>query len=103
MSTSTTLPLAEMSHAAKLRVMEELWDDLCHSSDGVPSPAWHGEVLAARAELVAKREAGVHEWTDGKERLPRKEAGESRNSTRRRASCKPGASFTKGRNPTGAS
>jgi len=74
MSTTTTLPLAEMSHAAKLRVMEELWDDLCHSSQGVPSPAWHGEVLAAREERVAKGEAGFHEWTDVKERLLRKKA-----------------------------
>ena len=74
MSTSTTLPLTEMSHAAKLRVMEELWNDLCHSSEGVPSPAWHGEVLAARAERVTKGDAGFHEWADVKERLLRKKA-----------------------------
>jgi hypothetical protein len=74
MSASTTLPLSEMSHAAKLRVMEELWDDLCHSSEGVPSPAWHGEVLAARAERVAKGEAVFHEWADVKERLLQKKA-----------------------------
>lgn len=69
-----TLPLSEMSHAAKLRVMEELWDDLCHSSEGVPSPAWHGEVLAERAERLAKGETEVREWTDVKERLLRKKA-----------------------------
>jgi hypothetical protein len=74
MSTAPTLPLSEMSHAAKLRVMEELWDDLCHSSEGVPSPAWHGEVLAARAERVAKGEAEFRDWADVKERLLRKKA-----------------------------
>ena len=74
MSSGTILPLTEMSHAAKLRVMEELWDDLCHSPQGVPSPAWHGEVLAARAERVAKGEAGFHEWADVKERLLRQKA-----------------------------
>ena len=74
MSTVTILPLAEMSQVAKLRIMEELWDDLCHSSEGVPSPAWHGEVLTARAERVAKGEAGFREWTDVKERLLRKKA-----------------------------
>jgi hypothetical protein len=74
MSTSTTLPLSEMSHAAKLRVMEELWDDLCHSSEGVPSPAWHGEVLAARAERVAKGEAQFRDWSDVKDRLLQKKA-----------------------------
>ena len=71
MSTATTLPLNEMTHAAKLRVMEELWDDLCHSSEGVSSPAWHGELLAARAERVAKGEAEFREWADVKERLLR--------------------------------
>ena len=74
MSTATTLPLSEMSYAAKLRVMEELWDDLCHSSEGVASPAWHGEVLAARTERVAKGEAEFREWADVKERLLRKKA-----------------------------
>ena len=74
MSIATTLPLTEMSHAAKLRVMEELWDDLCHSSEGVPSPVWHGEVLAARTERVAKGEAGFREWADVKESLLRKKA-----------------------------
>jgi len=74
MSIPTSLPLSEMSHAAKLRVMEELWDDLCHSPEGVPSPAWHGKVLAARAERVAKGEAGFSDWADVKERLLRKKA-----------------------------
>ncbi|HSI13362.1 MAG TPA: addiction module protein [Chthoniobacter sp.] len=72
MSAATTLPLSEMSHADKLRVMEELWDDLCRSPNGVPSPAWHGEVLAARAERVTKGEAKFHDWADVKERLLRK-------------------------------
>ncbi len=72
MSVATILPLSEMAHVDKLRVMEELWDDLCHSPEGMPSPAWHGEVLAARAERVAKGEAKFHEWFDVKERLLRK-------------------------------
>jgi hypothetical protein len=63
-----------MSHAAKLLAMEELWDDLCHSSEGVPSPAWHGEVLAVRSERVGKGEAEFREWGDVKERLLRKKA-----------------------------
>ena len=71
MSTATTLPLSEMSHAAKLRAMEELWDDLCHSTEGVRSPAWHGEVLAARTARVAKGEAKFHDWADVKARLLR--------------------------------
>jgi Putative addiction module component len=72
MSAATTLPLSEMTHAAKLRVMEELWDDLCHSPEGVPSPAWHGEVLAARVERVAAGESEFRDWAETKERLLRK-------------------------------
>jgi Putative addiction module component len=74
MSTATTLPLNEMSHAAKLRLMEELWDDLSHSSEGVTSPAWHGEVLAARAQRVANGEDEFLEWAEVKERLLRKKS-----------------------------
>lgn len=70
---ATTLPLREMNHATKLRVMEELWDDLGHSPEGVPSPAWHGEVLVARAERIAKGEAEFRDWPEVKERLLRKE------------------------------
>ncbi len=74
MGTPTTLPLNEMSRTAKLRAMEELWDDLCHSREGVASPVWHGEVLAARAERVAKGGAGFLEWAGVKERLLRQKA-----------------------------
>jgi hypothetical protein len=74
MSAATILPLSDMSRVAKLRVMEELWDDLCHSTEGVSSPAWHGEALAARAERVTKGEAEFREWQDVKERLLRKKA-----------------------------
>ena len=73
MPASTTLPLSEMSRADKLRVMEELWDDRCRSPEGVPSPAWHGEVLAARAQRVAEGEAEFRDWSEVKERLLRKQ------------------------------
>jgi hypothetical protein len=52
--------------------MEELWDDICHSPEGVHSPAWHGEVLAARTERVKKGETSFREWSDVKENLLRK-------------------------------
>ncbi len=68
-----TLPVREMSRATKLRIMEELWDDLCHSAQDVPSSAWHGEVLAERAERVAKGLAEFREWSEVKERLLRKQ------------------------------
>lgn len=54
---ATTLPLRDMSQDSKLRVIEELLDNLCRSPRGVPSPKLHAEVLAARAERVKKRDA----------------------------------------------
>ena len=58
-----------MTHAEKLRAMEELWDDLCHAAEDMASPSWHGDVLAARAERVARGEAEFHDWDDVKARL----------------------------------
>lgn len=74
MPSATTLPLSEMSHAEKLRLMEELWDDLCHAPEGVSSPAWHGEVLAAREERVARGESRFLDWEEVEEQLLRKDA-----------------------------
>lgn len=66
MSADSTLPLAGLSRETKLRLMEELWDDLSHSAEGVPSPAWHGEELAARRAVVEKGEAVWLEWDEVK-------------------------------------
>lgn len=71
MSAATTVPLSEMTHADKLRLMEELWDDLSHSPEGVPSPAWHLEVLAARQARVDCGEGVFLEWDDVKAELLR--------------------------------
>ncbi len=71
MRASTTLPLSEMSQADKRRVMEEPWDDLFHSSEGLPSPAWRGEILAAGGN---RGEASFREWASVRESLLRKKA-----------------------------
>ena len=51
------LPLKEMTVAEKLQLMEVLWDDLSRSPEDVPSPAWHGEVLAERQRLIDEGKA----------------------------------------------
>jgi hypothetical protein len=46
---TVALPLEQMTVAEKLQAMEVLWADL--SRDGsLESPAWHGTVLAERAD-----------------------------------------------------
>ncbi len=46
------LPLNQMTVAEKLQAIEVLWDDLSRNPDDIPSPAWHGEVLAERQRLI---------------------------------------------------
>jgi hypothetical protein len=51
--------IAQMSLEERLQTMELLWVSLARTPDAVPSPDWHGEVLAAR---VAKIERGEGEF-----------------------------------------
>ena len=47
------LQIEKMSTSERLQAMEQLWEALCRESPDVPSPDWHGDVLAdrkARAE-----------------------------------------------------
>ena len=47
--------IEKMSLDERLQTMELLWASLARTPDAVPSPAWHGEVLAKR---MAKIEGG---------------------------------------------
>ncbi len=60
---TVALPLEQMTVAEKLQAMEVLWADL--SRDGsLDSPAWHGQVLAERAN-----EKDFVEWETAKREL----------------------------------
>ncbi|MFM8656697.1 MAG: addiction module protein [Chthoniobacterales bacterium] len=50
-----TLDLKQMSRPEKVRLMEEIWQDLSADEQEVESPSWHGEVIAER---IAKVEEG---------------------------------------------
>jgi hypothetical protein len=51
--------IEQMSLEERLQTMELLWASLARTSDSVPSPNWHGEVLATR---MAKIERGEGEF-----------------------------------------
>ena len=51
------LPLNKMTINEKLVAINQIWDDLLRNPDEVPSPEWHKEVLAARAERVRTGQA----------------------------------------------
>ncbi|OGV62496.1 MAG: addiction module antitoxin RelB [Lentisphaerae bacterium RIFOXYC12_FULL_60_16] len=47
------IPLSRMSAIDKLQAIEEIWSDLVRSSEAVPSPSWHADVLRAREQRIA--------------------------------------------------
>ena len=49
------LDLKQMSRPEKVRLMEEIWQDLSADEQEVESPSWHGEIIAER---IAKVEEG---------------------------------------------
>jgi hypothetical protein len=64
-----TLPLDQMTTADKLSVMEVLWDELCRTPQDLPSPAWHGEVLAAREKLLQEGKTQFCDFAEARDRL----------------------------------
>ncbi len=64
-----TLPLNEMTTADKLSMMELLWDDLCRNAKDLPTPAWHGEELAAREQLLKEGKTEFCDFEEARDRL----------------------------------
>lgn len=60
------LPLSEMTVAEKLQAMESIWTDLTSKPADVPSPSWHGDVLAERSASVARGDAVAEDWEAAK-------------------------------------
>lgn len=66
---STNLQIDQMTVAEKLRVMEELWDDLRTRAEGVPVPQWHKDLLDERQQLIETGEAKFDNWDSVKKRI----------------------------------
>ena len=66
---SNEISLDDMTVAEKLLLMERLWADLSRRPDDVPSPDWHGEVLAERIAAVREGRTQFEDWDDAKRRL----------------------------------
>ena len=61
-----TLPLTRMTTSDKLRALEKIWDDLSRTSENVPSPSWHADVLKARQKRLQNGSSHFIEWTEAK-------------------------------------
>ena len=64
-----SLPLDKMTVSEKLAEMERLWDDLCRNPEDVPSPSWHGAVLAEREKQLAQGKMRFIGLDEAKERI----------------------------------
>lgn len=67
---STTIDLQEMTTPDKLRLMEALWQNLSAGGNSeVPSPEWHGEILAQRDRLIDSGDETFIDWDTAKKQL----------------------------------
>jgi len=69
MNTASTLPIETLSISDKLLLMERLWEDLSRHPSDIPSPEWHGDILAERQAAVREGRTSFVEWEAAKERL----------------------------------
>ena len=61
--------ISNLTHDEKLTAMELLWRDLSRRPADVPSPEWHGAVLAERMAAVREGRTQFTNWSDAKKRL----------------------------------
>ena len=61
--------IEQMSLEERLQAMELLWDSLARTPDAMPSPDWHGEVLAMRMAKIERGEGEFLTIRQLKERL----------------------------------
>ena len=60
------IPLDKMTTAEKLRVLEQVWDDLRRTAEDVPAPSWHADVLEARERRIQEGNAQFQDWDEAK-------------------------------------
>ena len=63
-----------MTVEEKLRLMEELWEDLSRNSDDLESPAWHEAALKERKARVAAGKTTYMDWEKAKKEIRRRVA-----------------------------
>ncbi len=51
--------IQKMSVIERIKVMEEIWDSLCHEDTEIESPDWHKNVLEERRKLLNSGEANL--------------------------------------------
>jgi hypothetical protein len=63
------IQLNKMTVLDKLRAMEDIWENLRSTSEQVPSPSWHADVLHAREKRIREGKSHFKDWSDAKRRI----------------------------------
>lgn len=63
------IALENLSVADKILLMERLWEALSRRPSDVPSPDWHGDILAERRAAVRAGSKEFISWEEAKIRL----------------------------------
>jgi len=68
------ISIADLSVQEKLGLMERIWVDLERQPSEIPSPNWHGDVLARRLSAIQNGDVEFSDWSDVKKRLQNRHA-----------------------------
>lgn len=68
----TAIDIEHMTTEDKLRMMEELWSNLCQREDQIPVSQWHKELLDERDRLVENGQAHFVDWEAAKKQIAAK-------------------------------
>ena len=66
---SIDISVDALNTSEKLALMERLWKALSQQPADVPSPKWHGAVLAERIAAVRVCRSEFLDWDEAKKRL----------------------------------
>ena len=62
-------PIAQLSFAQKLDLMELLWADMIVNEKKFESPAWHEAILKDREAALDAGKVTISSWEEAKERI----------------------------------
>ncbi|NOQ46265.1 MAG: acyl-protein synthetase [Desulfobulbaceae bacterium] len=64
-----TIKISHLSREEKLRVMEDIWEDLSKDEMEVESPSWHQEALRKTKLRVDSGQETIVDWKSAKQEL----------------------------------
>ena len=63
------IDIRHLSKAEKLRMMEDIWEDLSREEEKLDSPEWHREALQETERRFKSGQEKVVDWEDAKKDL----------------------------------